>query len=332
MITKDMKLLSAITYYRKKNQELQDHLLKYPDDWPRFQTMFNESMLDILGKILKFEKDNLNNFESKVYKLKKIFERRLKHYFLHGDYAKWSLAKPFGYPGDFKIIDDIYQNSPSTTGFARLHDNCFQELSAAKATRERKEDFKKIIFDFVVQVKAENIRIMNLASGPAREIKELLDSEPTIFSKVIFDCYELDNNAITYARQLLNEASNVNFIKKNAIRLALKKDIKEDIPLEYDMIYSTGLFDYLDERIATRLIGNLKKLLKMHGMICISNYRDKYNNPSAYFMEWVTEWNLIYRTENDFRNIFINAGFSPSQIKIIPQKNNVMQYCFARVN
>ena len=61
-------------------------------------------------------------------------------------------------------------------------------MSASKATRERKEDFKKIILDFVKEHKGCNIRIMDLASGPAREIKELLGSSyNAYFLKVFFD-------------------------------------------------------------------------------------------------------------------------------------------------
>lgn len=330
MIPEKENLFATINRYRKLRSELQDYLSKHPDGWLKFQEKFNTILDEFSQDILRFEKDNIAKSEDKVYQLKKIFEKRYRKYFLCGDFVKWSFEKPFGYPGDFKIIDDIYLNQPHTVGFDRLWDNYFQQLSASKATRERKEDFKKIIFDFVKQCKSENVRIMNLASGPVREIKELLEVEPNIFSKVTFDCYELDDNAISYAQKLLDSDKNVNFIKKNAIRLALKKDVKQEVINEYDMIYSAGLFDYLDERIATRLIINLKKTLKKDGVMCISNYTDKHSNSSAYLMEWVAEWNLIYRNKEDFRQLFLNAGFSPSQIKIMLQDSKVMQYCFAR--
>jgi SAM-dependent methyltransferase len=172
---------------------------------------------------------------------------------------------------------------------------------------------------------------MNLASGPAREIKELLEFDiDKLFTKVTFDCYDFDERAIDYAKNLLNNANNVNFFQKNVIRIALKKDIKEEIPRSYDLIYSTGLFDYLDEKVAVRLVGNLKKLLKRDGTITISNVRDKYSNSSAGWMEWVADWYLVYRSEDEFRNIFLNAGFSPNNLQIKLQYSKVMQYCLTR--
>ncbi|MBI5123548.1 class I SAM-dependent methyltransferase [Candidatus Roizmanbacteria bacterium] len=324
-------LFSRVRFYRKLSEELQLHLRKYPDDWPKFQEIFNLTLNKISLDIMQFERDNLNKFESKVYKLKKIFEERYRPYFLYGEYPKWSYEKPFGHPGDFKIIDDIYKNQPSTVGFDGLWDHYFQQMTASQATRQRKEDIRKIIFDFVKNRKNQDIRIMNLGSGPAREIKELLEADTdNLFSNVIFDCYDFEIRAINYAKQLLNSPNNVNFLQKNVVRLALKRDIKKEIPRDYDLIYSAGLFDYFDERVAARLVGNLKKLLKRNGVMVIANFGDKYNNSSAGLMEWATNWYLIYRTEEEFRKVFLDAGFSSENLKLMPQDNNkVVLYCFA---
>ena len=144
-----------------------------------------------------------------------------------------------------------------------------------------------------------------------------------------FDCYDFSNQALDYAKNLLGKYNNVNFIKKNALRLALKKDINKEINENYDLIYSTGLYDYLDDDIATKLTSNLYKLLKDKGRILISNYRGKEFNPTAYLMEWSAEWYLVYRTENNFRNIFISSGFDRKAIRTIIQDCEVMQYVYA---
>ena len=324
-------LFSAVKYYIKLSQELQASLLKHPEDYVKFQGIFNLSVDKVYQDVQQFEKINIAKFEAKVYKMKKIFEKRYRRYFLHGEYIRRSFEKPLGYAGDFLVIDSIYKNQSRTSGFDRLWDNYFQDLAVSKATRERKEDFKNIILEMARKNKNENLRILNLACGPAREIKELLEADSDkIFAKVIFDCCDLDTQAIDYAKQLLMDFNNVKFFQKNAIRLALKKDIKLELPQEYDLIYSTGLFDYLDESIASRLAGNLKKALKKGGMLAIANVRDKYSNSSASWMEWVAEWNLIYRTEAEFKRIFLNAGFSSADLEIIPQQSAVMQYCLAR--
>ena len=331
MITIDSTLFSKIKYYRKLREKLLEHLSKHPNDWLKFQEIFNAHVNEIYNDILNFERENISKSETEIYKFKKIFEKRYRNYFLYGEYIKWSFEKPFGYAGDFKIIDDIYQNQPRTIGFDRLWDNYFQQLAASKAVRERKEDFKEIILSFIKERGNQNIRIMNLGSGPAREIKEMLENDSEkILSGITFDCYDFDIRAINYAKKLLDGGNNVNFFQKNAVRLALKKDIKNEILSEYDLIYSTGLFDYLDGTITSRLLNNLRKVLKEGGVIAISNAGDKYNNPSAVWMEWVADWYLVYKTEIELKEIFLNAGFSAKNLQITPQHSSeIMLYCIA---
>jgi len=325
-----LNVFSKIDDYWKLSQEI-GKILKNRRDVSEFQQIFNLAVDRIYQDIMGFERENIKEFESDIFRLKKVFEKEYRHYFLFGEHIRWCAEKPFGYSGDFKIIDDIYQGQVRTTGFDRLWDNWFQQLAASKAVRERKEDFKNIICDYVEKRMRNNVRIMNLASGPSREIKELLETDESgVFSKVIFDCYDFDIRAIDYAKKLLDTPINVNFFQKNAIRLALKKNIEDEIKYRYDLIYSTGLFDYLDAKVAARLVKNLKKLLKPGGVLIVSNMGDKYVSSSSVCMEWIGQWYLIYRTKAEFEQIFIDGSFALKDIEIMPQDSNIMQYCIAR--
>ncbi len=58
----------------------------------------------------------------------------------------------------------------------------------------------------------------------------------------------------------------------------------------------------------------------------ISDVRDKYSNPSVHFMEWVGEWELVYRDDDNFRDIFINAGFKKDEIEFQYEQQGILQY------
>ena len=135
MISTRFNLFSEVKHYIKLSRDLQAHLSRYPYDWLKFQKIFNSTLDKLYDDILQFERTNIDKFESKVYKLKKIFEKRYRSYFLYGEFIRWCLEKPYGYAGDFKIIDDIYQNQERTIGLDRLWDNYFQKLAAPKAIR-----------------------------------------------------------------------------------------------------------------------------------------------------------------------------------------------------
>jgi SAM-dependent methyltransferase len=188
---------------------------------------------------------------------------------------------------------------------------------------------KKFITEAIQKFNGKEFRIMNLASGPCREIKELKILDETK-KKIQFDCFDQDGAAIKYAKKILGSKTRfVNFRSENAIRLALKKDIRVIIPKKYNFIYSMGLFDYLDARIAVRLVRNLRGLLKPHGCMIIANMREKFQNSSVYFLEWVGDWNLIYRGEDEYRKIFVDAGFSEKKVKILSEQLGIIQYAAA---
>ena len=325
----EITLRDLIKFYKIRASEIEKALSLRPDEWGRYQSEFNDEVNLVFRQIMNFAKINHLSNPAKVEKLKQIFTNRIRKIFLKGVYNAWSLKKPFGYAGDFKIVDDIYFNAPPTTGFERLFDNYFQMSAISVAVRNRKEDFKRFLINFINQKNNQSVRIMNLASGPCREIHELFIPGILENKNVIFDCYDHDQNAIDYARKLLNYNPKVNFYKENALRIAAARDINLYLDKKYDFIYSTGLFDYLNHKVSIRLVSNLKHLLKQGGILAVSDVRDKFSNPSVYYMEWVGDWNLIYNDDEEFRKVFIGVGFRNNQLKFKYEQQGIMQYVLA---
>jgi len=327
----DASLKTQISRYKKYAKEIQEELQKKPYEWGRFQSVFNQEVNVVFYRIMEFEREQMKKGkEENVYKMKRLFINHLQKEFLYGDCIRWSLKKPYGYAGDFKIIHDIYENSPTTDGFDRLYDNYFQMSSISVAVRNRKEDFKKVVHNVIQSKKNKEVNILDLASGPCTEVAELLASlGEAELSRLKYHCYDNDENAIQFSKKRLNNYSQVSFFKENAVRLALKKEVEAFIPYRYDLIYSTGLFDYFDYRICVRLIQNLKKLLKPDGFLAISDVRDKFSNPSVHFMEWVGDWNLVYRDDENFRQAFVEAGFDKEKLRIGYEQQGILQYIHA---
>jgi len=328
--TPGLSLRTKLKLYKRRADKIEQYLSKKPEEWGKFQSELNSEVNDIFRDIMNFEKINFsNNNEEKLYKLKGIFINKIRKLFLKGAYNEWSLRKPLGYAGDFKIIDDIYQNTPYTTGIERLFDNYFMMSAISEAVRNRKEDFKHLIIGFINSCKNRPLRIMNLACGPCREIKEIFESNKLINKDIIFDCYDHEKKALEYAKGLLNGFKKINFIHKNILKLSTTKNIDSYIKERYDFIYSAGFFDYLGHRMSVRLVKNLRNILNKDGFLVISNVRDKYSNPSVHYMEWVGEWNLVYRSDEEFKKIFLDARFKEDDLKIQYEQQGIMQYIIA---
>lgn len=332
-ISQEASLRRKVKAYQKRAREIEEYLKQKPQEWGKFQSEFNQEIAKIFGDTMLFEKQHIQKEdEASIYKLKRIFINHIRKEFLRGEYIVWSFEKPYGYAGDFHIIDCIYRNSPKTVGFDRLFDNFFLLAPASIATRNRKEDFKKIIHNHLKQPRYSDttVNVLDLASGPCRDILEFFNEYGSQVPKTNFFCYDGDERAIEFAKGLLGQRKDVTFVKENVVRLALRKDIENSVKERFDLIFSTGLFDYLDERVGVRLVANLRKLMKPGGLMVVSNYRDKYSNPAFHFMEWVGDWNLVYRTEEQFQEIFLRAGFLKEQLRFDYEQQGIMQYCFAQ--
>jgi cyclopropane fatty-acyl-phospholipid synthase-like methyltransferase len=73
-----------------------------------------------------------------------------------------------------------------------------------------------------------------------------------------------------------------------------------DTSEKYDLIYSAGLFDYLDNLTSAALIRKFFNMLNPEGYIIIGNFT-KDNMTKAY-LHLLANWSLIHKTEEEMRN------------------------------
>ena len=130
----------------------------------------------------------------------------------------------------------------------------------------------------------------------------------------------LDNDSSAINRARVNVTSlplaqgidSIGFLHKNALRFSTEE--------KYDLIWCSGLFDYLSDKIAIFLIKRLLGLLNPKGVLCIGNFG--LDNPSRSYMEVVGEWFLIHRSGRDLEKIATAAGMNPKS-RILADDNNI---------
>ncbi|NOQ27662.1 MAG: methyltransferase domain-containing protein [Bacteroidales bacterium] len=231
--------------------------------------------------------------------------------FLENTIQGHGLRKPFGYSGDFLMIDKIYTFHTSPIEKFKIWDEYFHLQSAPKAVRNRKDYFKKIIKEKLNKYKKMNL--MNVASGPARDLFELYEENKNCELNTV--CIEMDENAIKYAENLnLKYLNKISFVHKNIFRH--KEESK------FDVIWSAGLFDYFDEKSFVLMLKKFKEWLNDNGEIIIGNFNEDHN-PSRDYMEILGDWHLHHRTEIELKELAEKAGFNPNQIIIGKEKENV---------
>jgi SAM-dependent methyltransferase len=212
------------------------------------------------------------------------------------------LHKPFGYAGDFKIIDRIYQQE-AHAAFDRW-DKYALQTSAAQAVRNRKAYFIAILDQ--LQQEGRPIHILNVASGPARDVYEFLQKHPD--TQLRFTCIDMDQQAIEYATALNRKhLDKVTFVKANVLRYTTDE--------HYDLVWSAGLFDYFTDQVFTKLISRMTTWVRPGGQLVVGNFNVDCN-PSRAFMEIIGHWYLEHRSIDQLKQLAINAGCSRKSIKV----------------
>ena len=215
----------------------------------------------------------------------------------------WAYHKPLGYAGDYLLIEKIYKNYVCPNPDLRKWDLFSHTQKATKAIRNRISFFLEQMWKTHTEAPMKS-RVLNLASGPGRDLNEALRvlGSPNIY----VDCVEQDERAIEYSRHLCSEfLPQIQFINKNALKFTSQN--------AYHLIWSGGLFDYFNDSIFKRMIKRLYPLLEPDGRLIIGNFSSE--NPSKGYMD-LFSWNLFHRTHDQLRALAEESGVANHQISI----------------
>ncbi len=213
-----------------------------------------------------------------------------------------------GYAGDFEIIDWIYQQRTTRVPELVRWDAYFHQSSAPTAVRNRKDFFKGALRERLERHSGpEPLRVLDLASGPCRDVSELFQEDPD--ANVELTCVDQDTNAIEFAKQLCAPyLDRITFVQKNVFRYRTKE--------RFDWIWSAGLFDYLSDSYFCRLLERMGGLAAPGGQIVVGNF--SINNPSLSYMRF-GEWHLIHRSEEQLRSLARQCGFGEGQVRVLQE-------------
>jgi len=243
----------------------------------------------------------INNLEnSEVEYFREIIKESLNANTLIGH----GYLKPFGYPGDFTIIHNIYRRYVNPEKKYSNWDRFFQDQAGAHAVRNRKDYFLRRCAE-VEKQKGKEKRVLILGSGPATDVNEYLKLKPD--SRIKFDLVDFDQHAIDFAKMQNNDFnSSIEYFKINVLRFK---------PFHwYDLIWSAGLFDYFKDKHFVYMISKYYKYIAEGGAFIIGNFSN--SNPTKRLMEVLSDWYLVHRSKHDLVRMALEAEAREDQVEV----------------
>jgi extracellular factor (EF) 3-hydroxypalmitic acid methyl ester biosynthesis protein len=220
---------------------------------------------------------------------------------------------PRGYPGDFQTVEYIcraenrarrqtieYQceQYALTRGIAQQHRN-----KVALQTRR--------IIDTMLE-KPRNSRIFSMACGSCPDLRSIPRIEEIAGELWLNDS---DTDALAFAMGELPQIhERIKVVPGNVVRVAKRIAVRTEE--RFDLVLAGGLFDYLPEETAIYLIETaLNGLLLRGGTFFFTNIAS--GNPYRPLIEYLGDWFLIERSEEELMRYCLAAGARPEEVRIM---------------
>ncbi len=214
-------------------------------------------------------------------------------------------TKPLGYAGDYDMVNQILDDprrGPNT--YFQMVNTVFLKAAVAVAHRNRIE----ILINFLSRLAdaahraGKTYRVLNVGCGPAMEIQRFLKNHPHPES-LSFELVDFSEETLAWTREKLSgiiaqigKPISIAYVHDSVHQLLKRRvDTASENTPKFDAAYCAGLFDYLSDKVCSRLTAHFAARTLPGGMLLVTNVHS--NNPVKYCMDHLLDWNLIYRDE-----------------------------------
>jgi hypothetical protein len=227
--------------------------------------------------------------------------------------------KPLGYAGDFEMMNMVYRNeSLGDTLFGRSLSRFLLDSDAGRAVRHRAPYLAAKIKAAVARGGPHRpARILSVAAGPAMELQQILWTDPALVrtGRAEIALLDQDADALRHAREQIGASAAQAGVEVTleCLNTSIRTVIAKGLNGSYDLIYSAGLFDYLNDGTARAAGSRLVEALAPGGHAVIGNFGTA--NPTRPLMELILDWSLHHRSASDLHQLFgaIGTGITIEQ-------------------
>ena len=241
-------------------------------------------------------------------------QRQLHSLLLCAPFIHRTYSKPLGYAGDYEMMNMIVRNGlEGKSLYAKVINSYLLSQVAPEAVRNRVGFLQGKIVDETSRMARDGgtASIYCIACGPAWEAQNFAAESP-LADRAKFCLLDFNAETLEYTGQRMEEARRKNPRKtsfemvRNSVQNLLKNRRKSaSAEPGYDLIYCSGLYDYLNDRIIKALNTYLYDQLRPGGLLVVGNFAA--GTPVRNFMEHFSEWFLIYRDSQQL------AALAPEQ-------------------
>ncbi|MEZ6235288.1 MAG: methyltransferase domain-containing protein [Phycisphaerales bacterium] len=217
--------------------------------------------------------------------------------------------KPYGYAGDFEIIDKLYTRYRSPHPMVTRWDEFVQSVPASCSVRNRGPYLAKVLTNSLAMHSATGrpFHLVSLGSGPGRDIEHALATIGCGHSThVRVTCVDTEARALAHSARVLADYSGlVRHVKGDVLRFTPHD--------RADLIWAAGLFDYFSDRAFSTVFKRLLRALAPGGQLVIGNFSERcaHHGPMS-----LGDWHLVCRSRAALEALARDAGVPDERLRV----------------
>ncbi|RIX97429.1 class I SAM-dependent methyltransferase [Aureimonas flava] len=230
-------------------------------------------------------------------------QHSVRRFLMQDPLTNWSATKPRGYSGDAGLLD-IYYKHPSmealvaeSSPLGRAIYDYTSEVPACEAGRERCRILARTV-DETAQRVGTGAEIFAVAAGHLREAA-ICES---LAAQRIDRWVALDQDPISVGIMTTEYPGGVVQPMNGSVLGLLRRSYQLG---SFDLVYASGLYDYLQDKTAIKLLQRLVEFVRPGGTLLFANFSDEIVSDG--YMETFMDWPLILRSDADMWRV-INAS------------------------
>jgi len=221
----------------------------------------------------------------------------------------FAYRKPHGHSGDFELLERICGDYQTADQSLKKWDEFWNQQAFVKAFQNSQKYFQQTMKD--VEPVAHEVKVLNVASGSSRSVANYLSVAEN--SNATFLCMDNNWKALDYARLVC---------RSHIDRVRFQHGVVADLqtPNQYDLVWSEGLFDYLNDKTFKSTLEKLLTQTQKGGQLVIGNLST--TNPSQHYMDFL-QWHVNPRSEAHLYYLASCCGVKRSQMHVMKDPSGV---------
>jgi extracellular factor (EF) 3-hydroxypalmitic acid methyl ester biosynthesis protein len=246
-------------------------------------------------------------------------QRDLHPLMMRAPFVHRAFNKPLGYAGDYEMVNMMLRDPhEGPTLYSQLINTLHLSMGPAAAHRNRIDLLVERLSEVAERAAhAESTaEILDIGCGPAVEVQRFLHTHPEA-GRCSMHLLDFNRETLHYTQQRIAEQQPSGGVKMriellhesvhSLLKQAAKGDRSEHTD-RYDLVYCAGLFDYLSDKVCSRLLRLFYSWVKPGGLVLATNVHPK--NTERHWMEHLLEWHLLYRDEEQMLELSPPPGQS----------------------